>query len=97
MLGKAPPTTRSLNLVKFDLDLPTVDQPDVKTAMADLVESLDTRELDIDDGEETDYDGTVLGEFLKYNVELKLVKIREQDQSKRRHSVENPNSRYLFE
>lgn len=69
MLGKAPPRTSSLNLVKLDLDLPTVDKPHAKIAMADLVESLDTRELDIDDGEETDYDGNALGELSKYHVD----------------------------
>lgn len=69
MLGKAPPTTSGPNLVKLDLDLPAADKPDAKIskitkiAMADLVESLDTRELDIDEGEETDYDGNALGEF----------------------------------
>lgn len=73
MLGKAPPTTSSLNLVKLDLDLATSDEPDVKIAMADLVESLDTRELDIDEGEETDYDGNALGELSKYHEEPKLV------------------------
>lgn len=71
MLGKAPPRTSSLNLVELDLDLPTADKTQVKIAMADLVESLDTRELDIDDGEETDYDGNALGGFLKYHVQLK--------------------------
>uniref|UniRef100_A0A8C4I4S8 Phospholipase n=1 Tax=Dicentrarchus labrax TaxID=13489 RepID=A0A8C4I4S8_DICLA len=45
MLGKAPPTTSSLNLVNSE--------------MADLVESLDTRELDIGEGEEIDYDGNL--------------------------------------
>lgn len=74
MLGKAPPRTGSLNLVKLDLDLAAADQPDVKIAMADLVESLDTRELDIDEGEETDYDGSALGEFFRCHMALKLVK-----------------------
>lgn len=82
MLGKAPPRTSSLNLVKLDLDLPTTDEPDVKIAMADLVESLDTRELDIDEVEETDYDGNALGELSKYHVTLNFVKLDNQDQSK---------------
>lgn len=59
MLAKAPPTTSSLNLVKCEVS----DSPDVHDGikMADLVESLDTRELDIGEGEEIDYDGSSLG------------------------------------
>uniref|UniRef100_A0A665WIP7 Phospholipase n=1 Tax=Echeneis naucrates TaxID=173247 RepID=A0A665WIP7_ECHNA len=50
MLGKAQPTTSNLNLVNLE--------------MADLVESLDARELDIEEGEEIDYDGNTLGMYL---------------------------------
>lgn len=82
MLGKAPPTTSSLNLVKLDLDSATSDEPDVKIAMADLVESLDTRELDFDEGEETDYDGSALGELSKYHGDPKLVELDNKCQSK---------------
>lgn len=59
MLGKAPPTTSSLNLVNCEVS----DSPDAHDGikMADLVESLDTRELDIGEGEEIDYDGNSLG------------------------------------
>lgn len=82
MLCKAPPTTSSLNLVKLHLDLETADGPDVKIAMADLVESLDTRELDIDEVEETDYDGNALGELAKYHEDPKLVVLDNKAQNK---------------
>lgn len=62
MPPKAPPTTSNLNLVSFDFSDSEEDQ-DVQDGiqMADLVESLDTRELDIGDGEDNDYDGNALG------------------------------------
>ncbi|XP_075964214.1 phospholipase D1a [Anarhichas minor] len=61
MLGKAPPTTSSLNLVKSEVPDATADAHDGIT-MADLVESLDTRELDMGEAEENDYDGNYLGD-----------------------------------
>lgn len=56
MLDKAPPTTSSLNLVNSE-----VSDPDVHDGitMADLVESLDTRELEMGEGEEIDYEGNL--------------------------------------
>lgn len=62
MLPEAPPTTSNLNLVSFDfLDSAEVQDMHDGIQMADLVESLDTRELDIGDGEDIDYDGNALG------------------------------------
>ncbi|XP_034091160.1 phospholipase D1a [Gymnodraco acuticeps] len=63
MLGKAPPTTSSLNLVTSEVSDVTSD-PDAHDGitMADLVESLDTRELDMGEGEEIEYDGGYLGD-----------------------------------
>nr|XP_046268840.1 phospholipase D1a [Scatophagus argus]XP_046268841.1 phospholipase D1a [Scatophagus argus] len=63
MLGKAPPTTSRLNLVNSEVSDATVasDAHD-GINMADLVESLDARELDIGEGEEMDYDGNCLGD-----------------------------------
>lgn len=68
MLGKAPPTTSNLDLVKAEVldSAETPDAADGKIKMADLVESLDTRELDIDEGEDIDYDGSILGENLLF-------------------------------
>lgn len=62
MLPKAPPTTSNLNLVSCDFSN-SAEVPDVHDGiqMADLVESLDTRELDFGDGEDIDYDGNALG------------------------------------
>lgn len=62
MIEKNPPTTSNLNLVNSEVSDPSAD-PDTLDGidMADLVESLDARELDIGDGEENDYDGTYLG------------------------------------
>lgn len=87
MPGKAPPTTSNLNLVKLDLDLASADKAPVKIAMAELVESLDTRELDIDEGEETDYDGNALGELCKYHRRLKLAQLDGRKQSHWSYSV----------
>ncbi|KAK9533923.1 hypothetical protein VZT92_009011 [Zoarces viviparus] len=61
MLGKAPPTSSSLNLVNSEVPDATADAHDGIT-MADLVESLDTRELDMGEAEENDYDGNYLGD-----------------------------------
>lgn len=84
MLGKAPPTVSSLNLVNSDNlgSASTSDEPRVKIAMADLVESLDTRELDIDEGEETDYDGSALGEPSKCHVDPELIQLDSKAQGK---------------
>lgn len=62
MLGKVPPTTSNLNLVSFEVSDATA-AADVHDGikMTDIVESLDARELDMDEGEETDYDGNYLG------------------------------------
>lgn len=62
MLPKAPPTTSNLNLVSFDFS-DSAEVRDVQDGiqMAELVESLDTRELDIGDAEDLDYDGNSLG------------------------------------
>lgn len=57
MLGEAQPTTSSLNLVSSEVSDTTT--PDGGISMADLVESLDTRELDMGEGEEADYDGNL--------------------------------------
>ncbi|XP_029350205.1 phospholipase D1a [Echeneis naucrates] len=61
MLGKAQPTTSNLNLVNLEVSDNTADTRD-GIKMADLVESLDARELDIEEGEEIDYDGNTLGD-----------------------------------
>ncbi|XP_037833611.1 phospholipase D1a [Kryptolebias marmoratus] len=63
MLGKAQPTTSSLNLVKAEVT-DTTPASDIHDGikMADLVESLDARELDIGEGEELDFDGNYLGD-----------------------------------
>uniref|UniRef100_A0A8C6WZ42 Phospholipase n=1 Tax=Neogobius melanostomus TaxID=47308 RepID=A0A8C6WZ42_9GOBI len=65
MLGKAPPTSSSLNLVQSEVSNRGPDEQD-GIKMADLVESLDARELDMGDGEEIDYDGNNLGACSKY-------------------------------
>jgi len=56
MLGKVPPTTSSLNLVNPEGS--DADDHDGIT-MADLVESLDTRELEMGEAEDNDYDGNL--------------------------------------
>lgn len=58
MLGKAPPTTSRLNLVKSEVSGGSADAADGIT-MADLMESLDTRELDMGEAEENDCDGNL--------------------------------------
>uniref|UniRef100_A0A3Q3X0R9 Phospholipase n=1 Tax=Mola mola TaxID=94237 RepID=A0A3Q3X0R9_MOLML len=63
MLGKAGPTESSLTLVNFNVShsTGTLDAHD-GIDMAELVESLDTRELDIGEGEDVDYDGNSMGD-----------------------------------
>ncbi|KAM6961403.1 phospholipase D1a [Aplochiton taeniatus] len=63
MLAKAPPNTSSLNLMTSDPSDITADLPDRQGIlnMADLVENLDTRELDVEEGEETDFDANHIG------------------------------------
>lgn len=65
MLGKAQPTTSNLNLVNAEVtDTRAAFDIHDGIKMANLVESLDTRELGIEDGEELDFDGNNLGVFL---------------------------------
>lgn len=62
MLPRALPTTSNLNLVSSDIsDSTEVRDEQDGIRMAELVESLDTRELDIGDGEDLDYDANSLG------------------------------------
>ncbi|KAM7376149.1 hypothetical protein PAMP_005894 [Pampus punctatissimus] len=62
MLGNAHPTNSNLNLVNSEVsDTTAASDTHDGVTMADLVESLDTRELDIGDGEEID-DGNYLGD-----------------------------------
>ncbi|XP_062325197.1 phospholipase D1a isoform X2 [Osmerus eperlanus] len=58
MVGKATSNTSRQNLVTFEPSDITADEPDARarSKMADVVESLDTRELDLGEGEETDFD-----------------------------------------
>ncbi|KAF6714433.1 Phospholipase D1 [Oryzias melastigma] len=60
MLGKTQPTPSKLNLVNSDA-CDSSDEYD-KITMADLVESLDARELDLEEGDDLDYDGNYLGD-----------------------------------
>ncbi|KAL1022014.1 hypothetical protein UPYG_G00021080 [Umbra pygmaea] len=68
MLGYAPQTASSLNLMTSDTADIAVETSDITDGrgisrkMSDIVESLDTRELDMGDGEETDYDPPMIGE-----------------------------------
>ena len=64
MLGKAVLTESSLILVNANVSdsTATLDAHD-GIDMAELVESLDTRELDIGEGEDVDYDGNAVGVF----------------------------------
>uniref|UniRef100_A0A8C3GCJ1 Phospholipase n=1 Tax=Cyclopterus lumpus TaxID=8103 RepID=A0A8C3GCJ1_CYCLU len=59
MLGKAPPTTSSLNLVNSEVSAAAAPDEHDGITMADLVESLDTRELDMGEAEDNDYDGNL--------------------------------------
>lgn len=61
MLGKAQPTTSNLNLVNSEASNVTPDI-DNNIDMADLVESLDARELDMEEGDEIDDDRNYLGD-----------------------------------
>ncbi|KAM7403400.1 hypothetical protein PAMA_004043 [Pampus argenteus] len=62
MLGNTDPTNSNLNLVNSEVsDTTAASDAHGCVTMADLVESLDTRELDIGDGEEVD-DGNYLGD-----------------------------------
>lgn len=62
MLPRALPTTSNLNLVSSDIsDSTEVRDEQDGIQMAELVESLDTRELDMGDGEDLDYDANSLG------------------------------------
>lgn len=64
MLGKAQPTTSNHNLVNSEVfDPAAVSDEHDGINMAELVESLDTRELDLGEGEEVD-DGNCLGVFM---------------------------------
>uniref|UniRef100_A0A8C5HTY6 Phospholipase n=1 Tax=Gouania willdenowi TaxID=441366 RepID=A0A8C5HTY6_GOUWI len=59
MLGKAQPATSSLNLVKSEVcESSAATEPIKAVRMTELVESLDARELDIEEGEDNDYDGS---------------------------------------
>uniref|UniRef100_A0A3P8SVX4 Phospholipase n=1 Tax=Amphiprion percula TaxID=161767 RepID=A0A3P8SVX4_AMPPE len=58
MLDKPQPTTSRLDLVNSDFsDATSASDEHDGIDMADLVESLDARELDLGEGEEIDYDG----------------------------------------
>ncbi|XP_072313653.1 phospholipase D1a [Eucyclogobius newberryi] len=77
MLPRAPPTTSSLNLVTAEVSNLGSDQQD-GISMADLVESLDAGELDFGDGEEMDYDGSILGDSrLPFSAIYALVGFKE--------------------
>uniref|UniRef100_A0A3B5MC67 Phospholipase n=1 Tax=Xiphophorus couchianus TaxID=32473 RepID=A0A3B5MC67_9TELE len=63
MLDNAQPTTSNLNLVNSEVsETPAASDTLDGIDMADLVESLDARELDLEEGEELDYDGNYLGD-----------------------------------
>lgn len=65
MLGKDQPTTSKLDLVNSEVsDTSAASDTYDGINMADLVESLDARELDLEEGEEIDYDGNYLGVYL---------------------------------
>uniref|UniRef100_A0A8C6UXD5 Phospholipase n=1 Tax=Neogobius melanostomus TaxID=47308 RepID=A0A8C6UXD5_9GOBI len=76
MLGKAPPTSSSLNLVQSEVSNRGPDEQD-GIKMADLVESLDARELDMGDGEEIDYDGNNLGARIPFSAIYAMVGFKE--------------------
>uniref|UniRef100_A0A3Q3GAH9 Phospholipase n=1 Tax=Labrus bergylta TaxID=56723 RepID=A0A3Q3GAH9_9LABR len=78
MLGKAQPTTSSLNLVNAEVSDTSAapDEPD-HMKMADLVESLDTRELDMGEGEEIDYDGSSLDTRIPFSAVYATVGFKE--------------------
>ncbi|XP_043997968.1 phospholipase D1a [Gambusia affinis] len=63
MLDKAQPTASKLNLVNSEVsETPAASDTLDGIDMAELVESLDARELDLEEGEELDYDGNYLGD-----------------------------------
>uniref|UniRef100_A0A3P9C8M1 Phospholipase n=1 Tax=Maylandia zebra TaxID=106582 RepID=A0A3P9C8M1_9CICH len=63
MRSKAQTATSNLNLVNsVDSDSRAAQDIHDGIKMADLVESLDTRELDIGEGEDVDYDGNNIGD-----------------------------------
>lgn len=65
MRKKAQPTTSNLNLVNsVDSDNTAASDSHDGIEMEDFMESLDTRELDLGEGEEIDYDGNYIGKFL---------------------------------
>ena len=69
MAGKATSNTSRIHLVTFEPSDITADEPDtqVRSKMADVVESLDTRELDMGEGEETDFDAAHhIGVFIQF-------------------------------
>lgn len=76
MLGNARPTTSSLDLVSCEVsDAPDAQKnPDprdrIKIKMADLVESLDARELDLEEAEDIEYDGSSIGTIPALNLKL---------------------------
>uniref|UniRef100_A0A665WIE1 Phospholipase n=1 Tax=Echeneis naucrates TaxID=173247 RepID=A0A665WIE1_ECHNA len=76
MLGKAQPTTSNLNLVNLEVSDNTADTRD-GIKMADLVESLDARELDIEEGEEIDYDGNTLDCRIPFSAVYATVGFKE--------------------
>lgn len=66
MRSKAQTATSNLNLVNsVDSDSRAAQDIHDGIKMADLVESLDTRELDIGEGEDVDYDGNNIGKFME--------------------------------
>uniref|UniRef100_A0A671XYU4 Phospholipase n=1 Tax=Sparus aurata TaxID=8175 RepID=A0A671XYU4_SPAAU len=79
MLAKAKPTTSSLNLVSSEVT-DSAAVPDGGIKMADLVESLDTRELDLGEGEEIDYEGNCLGDSrIPFSAVYATVGFKEAD------------------
>uniref|UniRef100_A0A8D3C1V7 Phospholipase n=1 Tax=Scophthalmus maximus TaxID=52904 RepID=A0A8D3C1V7_SCOMX len=68
MLGKEQPTTSRFNLVNSEVsDTTAAEDTQDGIRMADLVESLDARELDMGEGEEN-YDGNYLGVCVLYST-----------------------------
>ncbi|KAJ3613312.1 hypothetical protein NHX12_019562, partial [Muraenolepis orangiensis] len=62
MLGNEAQTASHLNLVKSEVTDADIPDGRGKVKMAELVESLDMRELDMGEGEENDCDGSYLGD-----------------------------------
>uniref|UniRef100_A0AAQ4PMH6 Phospholipase n=1 Tax=Gasterosteus aculeatus aculeatus TaxID=481459 RepID=A0AAQ4PMH6_GASAC len=78
MLGKAPPSTSRLNLVKSEVSGGSADAADGIT-MADLMESLDTRELDMGEAEENDCDGNLGDCRIPFSAVYATVGFKEPD------------------